>query len=93
MANKQCPNCNHFTFSEGVGAIPLGITLIIGSFILPFLIEGGAEYHGGHTNVGVSFIILILSGIIVLLKGIFLPSKRITFTCSNCKYEEVYDKN
>lgn len=93
MADRQCPNCKQFTFSEGIGAIPLGIILIIGSFILPFMIEGGAEYHGGHTDVGATFIILILLGIVILLKGIFFPSKTIKYSCSNCKYEEIYNKN
>jgi hypothetical protein len=92
MANKQCPNCKQFTFSENIGAIPAGIFLIIGSFIIPLMIEGGAEYHGGHTDVGMTFLILITLGVIVLLKGIFFPSKTIKFSCSNCKYEEEYLK-
>ncbi len=92
MANKQCPNCKQFTFSENIGAIPAVIFLIIGSFIIPLMIEGGAEYHGGHTDVGMTFLILITLGVIVLLKGIFFPSKTIKFSCSNCKYEEEYLK-
>lgn len=92
MANTQCPNCKQFTFSENIGAIPVGIFLIIGSFIFPLMLEGGAEYHGGHTDVGMTFLILITLGIIVLLKGILFPSKTIKFSCSNCKYEDEYLK-
>jgi hypothetical protein len=92
MANTQCPNCKQYTFSENLGAIPIGIFLIIGSFILPLVFEGGANYHGGHTDVGMTFLILITLGIIVLIKGILFPSKTIKFSCSNCKYEEEYLK-
>jgi len=92
MADKQCPNCKQFTFSENIGTISVGIFLIIGSFIFPLMIEGGAEYHGGHTDVGITFLILITFGAIILLKGIFFPSKTIKFSCTNCKYEEEYLK-
>ena len=92
MADKQCPNCKQYTFSEGIGAIPVGIFFIIGAFIVPFFLEGGAEYHGGHTDMSMTFLIMIFLGIIILLTGIFFPSKTIKYTCSNCKYEEVYNK-
>jgi hypothetical protein len=92
MANSQCPNCKQYTFSENLGAIPIGIFFIIGSFIVPFMIEGGAEYHGGHTDISMTFLIMITIGVIVLLKGIFLPSKTTKFSCSNCKYEVEYLK-
>jgi hypothetical protein len=92
MANSQCPNCKQYTFSENLGAIPIGVFFIIGSFIVPLMLEGGAEYHGGHTDVGMTFLIMITIGIIVLLKGIFLPSKTTKFSCSNCKYEVEYQK-
>ncbi len=92
MADKQCPNCNQYTFSEGIGAGPLGVLLIIGSFVVPLMVEGGAQYHGGQTDMGAIFLILITLGAILVLKGIFFPSKTIKFTCSNCKYEKEYLK-
>ncbi len=92
MANTQCPNCKQYTFSESIGSIPLGIILIIGSFILPFFIQGGAEYNGGHTDIRISFLIIFFLGIIILLKGLFIPSKTIKYSCSNCKYEELFNK-
>jgi hypothetical protein len=92
MPNKQCPNCNQYTLSKSFSAITIGICLIIGAFIVPFMIEGGAEYQGGHTDIPMTFLIMIILGIIILFKGIFFPSKTITFTCSNCKYEVAYKK-
>jgi hypothetical protein len=85
MQNKQCPNCNQYTLNKGLSAFTIGICLIIGTFILPFMIEGGAEYQGGHTDIPMTFLIMIILGITTLFKGIFFPSKTITFTCSNCK--------
>ena len=91
MANKQCPNCKQFTYSESLGAIPIGVLLILGAFVVPFLLEGGAEYHGGHTDISTTFWIMIILGVQILHKGNFFPSKSIKFTCSNCKYEKEYN--
>jgi hypothetical protein len=92
MADKQCPNCKQYTFSENLGAIPIGVFLIIGAFIVPLMLQGGAEYHGGNVDMPIIFLIMIILGIIMLIKGIFFPSNTIKFTCSNCKYEESYNK-
>ena len=92
MPNKQCPNCKQYTLNKGLGAITVCICLIIGAFIVPFMIEGAAEFQGGHTDIPMTFLIMIILGVITLFKGIFLPSKSITFTCSNFKYEVDYKK-
>jgi hypothetical protein len=92
VANIQCPNCKQFTFNENPGSISIGVFFILGSFIIPFILQGGAEYHGGNIDATMVFFIMIIIGIIVLIKGILFPSKTTKFSCSNCKYEMQYPK-
>ncbi len=99
MADEQCPNCGQFKFSEKSNLIPgcWGGILIVAAFVLPFLIAGGAGYHGGGVDFEGYIIIgalLIITGIILILYSIFRrkpTTKTFDYACSNCKYTETFE--
>ena len=104
MEFSQCPNCKQYSFSkveeESLGYFfKIGFFFIIGAFIFPFLVQGGAEYHGGQADTPMMFFILIVLGIIMIVFGIIrvvqrtlFPSKTTKFLCCKCLYEMEYKK-
>ena len=98
MANIECPNCKQFKFSQNISTAGVGFVIILISILVPILVPTSSKYHGGYgevaqTSTYVPIAMLgILLGIVMLLYGIFFPSKTIKYTCSNCKYEKKYKK-
>jgi hypothetical protein len=98
MANIQCPNCQQFKFSQTATKGVIGFFLIIAAFLLPILVPAGSEYNGGFgksTNPSSYIsgsIFLAIWGITLIVYSFVFPSKTITYSCSNCKYEKKYLK-
>ena len=83
MATEKCPNCGQFKFEPDWMANNPGCALIIGGFILSFLLSFIVP-----SIVGIVFIIFVVLGII----GMFIKQKVVEYKCKNCDYTEKYKK-
>ena len=94
MANQKCPNCNHFTYSQGLSSRAVGFFLIIGAFIAPIIGPLAFQSRGGYGDSTSNdtwttiFFILFILGLVIFIWSFISPDKTVTFSCSNCKYEE-----
>ena len=78
MANQKCPNCNHFTYSQGLSSRADGFFLIIGAFIAPILGSLAFQSRGGYDDSTSSdtwttvFFILSILGLVIFISPINL---------------------
>ena len=93
MSKQKCPNCGHFTFSEDVGRFGAALFLILGVPLLWLMAPGAAEFYGGQVSGGgVLVLISIILGFLILLYNVFYPAKKVSYSCSNCKFKQEYSK-
>jgi len=67
----------------------------LGVPIIGMMIPGMSNFYGGNSSFSYISGLVIISmgiGIIVLISSIIVPSKTITYKCSNCDFKQEYNK-
>lgn len=92
---EKCPNCGQFKFEKSWGRVGCGWFLLLGVPIIGMMIPGMSDFYGGNSSFSDISDLVVISmgiGIIILVFSIFFPSKTISYKCSNCDFEQIYNK-
>ena len=93
---QQCPRCGQFKFEKIWSRRGCGLFLMFGVPLFSlFFVPGASSFYGGNTSVEDMTLLILVSfiiGIIIFIFSLISPEKTITFKCSNCDFQETYNK-
>lgn len=92
---QQCPHCGQFKFEKTWSRRGCALFLMFGIPLFSLLIPGASDFYGGNSSFEEMFPFIVGSftlGIIIFIFSLLFPSKTITYRCSNCDFQETYNK-